>query len=126
MCPLCNSLVPIKKGETPDVIVGRHIDNDCKSDTAQQRRKVSLSPCASKIHHTGIFDNGSDISEGNLRYISMFSQFLAYRKNSKNWDTLNYYRDCPTNGIVGFYSAILRSKDADRITNRVDTDQTAP
>ena len=51
---------------------------------------------------------------------------LCYRKNSKNWDTLNYYRDCPTNGIVGFYSAILRSKDADRITNRVDTDQTAP
>ena len=51
---------------------------------------------------------------------------LAYRKNSKNWDTWNYYRDCPTNGIAGFYSAILRSKDADRITNRVDTDQTAP
>ena len=50
----------------------------------------------------------------------------SYRKNSINWDTLNYYRDCPTNGIVGFYSAILRSKDADRITNRVDTDQTAP
>ena len=49
-----------------------------------------------------------------------------YRKNSKYWDTLNYYRDCPTNGIVGFYSAILHSKDADRITNRVDTDQTAP
>ena len=54
------------------------------------------------------------------------SPFSAYRKNSKNWDTLNYYRDCPTNGIVGFYSAIFRSKDADRITNRVDTDQTAP
>ena len=54
------------------------------------------------------------------------SFYLIYRKNSKNWDTLNYYRDCPTNGIVGFYSAILRSKDADRITNRVDTDQTAP
>ena len=50
----------------------------------------------------------------------------SYRKNSKNWDTVDYYRDCPTNGIVGFYSAILRSKDADRITNRVDTDQTAP
>ena len=50
----------------------------------------------------------------------------TYRKNSKNWDTLNYYRDCPTNVIVGFYSAILRSEHADRITNRVDTDQTAP
>ena len=52
--------------------------------------------------------------------------FMVCRKNSKNWDTLNYYRDCPTNGIIGFYSALLRSKDADRITNRVDTDQTAP
>ena len=49
-----------------------------------------------------------------------------YRKNSKNWDTLNHHRDCPTNGIVAFYSAILRSKDSDRMTNRVDTDQTAP
>ena len=53
-------------------------------------------------------------------------EMSKYRKNSKNWDTLNYYRDCPTNGIVGFYCAILHSKDADRITNRVDTDQTAP
>ena len=52
--------------------------------------------------------------------------FVEYCKNSKNWDTLNYHRDCPTNGIVAFYSAILRSKDSDRITNRVDTDQTAP
>ena len=58
-----------------------------------------------------------------------FSGFLSnlkYRKNSKNWDTLNYHRDCPTNGIVAFYRAILSSKDSDRITNRVDTDQTAP
>ena len=54
------------------------------------------------------------------------TKWYMYRKNSKNWDTLNYYCACPTNGIVGFYSAILRSKDADRITNRVDTDQTAP
>ena len=56
----------------------------------------------------------------------MCSQYMYYRKNSKNWDTLNYHRDCPTNGILAFYSAILRSKDSDRITNRVDTDQTAP
>ena len=54
----------------------------------------------------------------------MKTMFDPYRKNSKNWDTLNYHRDCPTNGIVAFYSAILRSKDSDRITNRVDTDQT--
>ena len=61
------------------------------------------------------------------KLLTFFRQkIVAYRKNSKNWDTLNYYRDCPTNRIVGFYCAILHSKDADRITTRVDTDQTAP
>ena len=29
-------------------------------------------------------------------------------------------------GTLGFYSAVLCSKDADRITNREDPDQTAP
>ena len=29
-------------------------------------------------------------------------------------------------GTVGFYSAVLCSKDANRITNREDPDQTAP
>ena len=61
-----------------------------------------------------------------LPYQTIIHAFTEYRKNSKNWDTLNYHRDCPTNGIVAFYRAILRSKDSDRITNRVDTDQTAP
>ena len=32
----------------------------------------------------------------------------------------------PTIGTVGFYSAVLCSKDANRITNREDPDQTAP
>ena len=58
--------------------------------------------------------------------VKLISQDQKYRKNSKNWDTRNNYHNCPTIGTVGFYSAILRSKDADRITNRVDTDQTAP
>ena len=49
-----------------------------------------------------------------------------YRKNSKNWDTWNNYHNCPTIGTVGFYSAVLCSKDADRMTNREDPDQTAP
>ena len=51
---------------------------------------------------------------------------VEYRKNSKNWDTRNNYHNCPTIGTVGFYSAVLCSKDADTITNREDPDQTAP
>ena len=77
-------------------------------------------PAASRMCDTGITFPSSALAAYFL------SSFLVYRKNSKNWDTLNYHRDCPTNGIVAFYSAILRSKDSDRITNRVDTDQTAP
>ena len=74
----------------------------------------------------------------NLPYVSMMAilkfyeaeasilWFIGYRKNLKNWDTWNDYHNCPTIGTVGFYSAVLRSKDADRIINRVDPDQTAP
>ena len=64
--------------------------------------------------------------DGTATVLTIFSFICFTVKILINWDTLNYYRDCPTNGIVGFYSAILRSKDADRLTNRVDTDQTAP
>jgi len=41
VCPLCNKPIPLKKGEVPDVVVGRHIDSDCQSDPAKERRKVS-------------------------------------------------------------------------------------
>lgn len=30
MCPLCNKPVPTPRGQEPDFIVGRHIDNDCR------------------------------------------------------------------------------------------------
>ena len=82
-----------------------------------KERICSYTSQSKPTENGGKNENSSVVSPENI---------LFYRKNSKNWDTLNYHRDCPTNGIVGFYSAILRSKDADRITNRVDTDQTAP
>ena len=40
MCPLCNQPVPWKRGEAPDIAVGDHIDRDCQSDPAKQKRKV--------------------------------------------------------------------------------------
>lgn len=41
VCPLCNKPVPVTRGVSPDVVVGSHIDNDCKSDRAtQDRNKV--------------------------------------------------------------------------------------
>lgn len=42
MCPLCDTPIPIKRGEMPDIKVGEHIDRDCKSDPAQRKRKVSV------------------------------------------------------------------------------------
>lgn len=40
VCPLCNTPIPIRRGEMPDIKVGEHIDRDCKSDPAQRKRKV--------------------------------------------------------------------------------------
>jgi hypothetical protein len=42
VCPLCNTPVPTKRGEQPDIAVGAHIDNDCTSTPAKARRKVTV------------------------------------------------------------------------------------
>ncbi len=41
VCPLCNIPIPVKRGEPPDIKVGQHIDTDCQSDPAKEKRKVS-------------------------------------------------------------------------------------
>ncbi|XP_053084517.1 AN1-type zinc finger protein 2A isoform X3 [Pangasianodon hypophthalmus] len=46
VCPLCNTPIPIKRGEMPDVKVGEHIDRDCKSDPAQKKRKIFTNKCS--------------------------------------------------------------------------------
>ncbi|XP_022326021.1 AN1-type zinc finger protein 2A-like isoform X1 [Crassostrea virginica] len=48
VCPLCNNPIPVKKGEMPDDVVGQHIDRDCQSDPARNRRKVYTNRCSSK------------------------------------------------------------------------------
>lgn len=49
VCPLCNCPVSLgTAGALPDEVVGRHIDNDCQSETAQSRRKVYNNRCAVK------------------------------------------------------------------------------
>lgn len=40
VCPLCNTPVPVRRGEMPDAVVGEHIDRDCRSDPAQRQHKV--------------------------------------------------------------------------------------
>jgi hypothetical protein len=42
VCPLCNTPIPVKRGEQPDITVGAHIDSDCMSDPAKNRRKVTF------------------------------------------------------------------------------------
>ncbi|KAM8934431.1 AN1-type zinc finger protein 2B isoform 2-T2 [Pelodytes ibericus] len=45
VCPLCNTPIPVTRGQTPDIVVGDHIDRDCKSDPAQQKRKIFTNKC---------------------------------------------------------------------------------
>uniref|UniRef100_A0A915BZ88 AN1-type domain-containing protein n=2 Tax=Parascaris univalens TaxID=6257 RepID=A0A915BZ88_PARUN len=47
VCPLCGKPVPVARGELPDVVVGRHIDMDCKSDPAlSSRGKIYANRCS--------------------------------------------------------------------------------
>lgn len=48
VCPLCSQPVPGKRGEAPDIAVGEHIDRDCQSDPAKQKRKVFGNKCTMK------------------------------------------------------------------------------
>nr|CAG4651205.1 EOG090X0APF [Simocephalus serrulatus]SVE94408.1 EOG090X0APF [Simocephalus serrulatus] len=48
VCPLCNQPVPWKRGEAPDISVSDHIDRDCQSDPAKQKRKVFGNQCSMK------------------------------------------------------------------------------
>ncbi|XP_063171021.1 AN1-type zinc finger protein 2A [Candoia aspera] len=45
VCPLCNTPIPVRKGEMPDVAVGAHMDRDCKRDPAQQKQKIFTNKC---------------------------------------------------------------------------------
>uniref|UniRef100_A0A8B9QST2 AN1-type domain-containing protein n=1 Tax=Anas platyrhynchos TaxID=8839 RepID=A0A8B9QST2_ANAPL len=45
VCPLCNTPVPVRRGEMPDVLVGEHIDRHCKADPAQRQRKIFTNKC---------------------------------------------------------------------------------
>lgn len=45
VCPLCNTPVPVRRGEMPDAVVGEHIDRDCRSDPAQRQHKIFTNKC---------------------------------------------------------------------------------
>ena len=55
-----------------------------------------------------------------------FISNIIYRKNSKYWDTQTSYRSCPWYKTVIFYKEVMPPKDAERMANSVDPDQTAP
>lgn len=48
VCPLCNIPIPIQRGQLPDYAVSNHIDSDCQSDPAKQKRKVFTNKCSYK------------------------------------------------------------------------------
>jgi len=48
VCPLCNTPVPSKRGEQPDIAVSEHIDRDCQADPAIAKRKIYTNKCSVK------------------------------------------------------------------------------
>ncbi|XP_076319550.1 AN1-type zinc finger protein 2A-like isoform X2 [Tachypleus tridentatus] len=101
VCPLCNKPVPVKRGEPPDIKVGKHIDMDCQSDPAAKRKiytnRCSLKGCKQKelvpvtcsqckqnycLKHRHPIDHSCQGLQGNSRVISpMGAAALARAKN---------------------------------------------
>ncbi|NWX95612.1 ZFN2B protein, partial [Nothoprocta ornata] len=44
VCPLCNTPIPVRKGEIPDAVVGAHMDKNCKYNPAQ-KQKIFTNRC---------------------------------------------------------------------------------
>uniref|UniRef100_A0A8C3PSF0 Zinc finger AN1-type containing 2A n=1 Tax=Calidris pygmaea TaxID=425635 RepID=A0A8C3PSF0_9CHAR len=45
VCPLCNTPIPVQRGEIPDVVVGAHMDKDCNYNPAQQKQRIFTNKC---------------------------------------------------------------------------------
>ncbi|XP_034640566.1 AN1-type zinc finger protein 2A isoform X3 [Trachemys scripta elegans] len=45
VCPLCNTPIPVRRGEMPDIVVGAHMDRDCKYDPTQQKQRIFTNKC---------------------------------------------------------------------------------
>lgn len=48
VCPLCEKPVPVGKGKNVDEEVSRHIDQNCQSDPAKEKRKAYSNRCSMK------------------------------------------------------------------------------
>uniref|UniRef100_A0A8C0E0V8 Zinc finger AN1-type containing 2A n=2 Tax=Balaenoptera musculus TaxID=9771 RepID=A0A8C0E0V8_BALMU len=46
VCPLCNSPVPVKKDEIPDVVVGAHMDGGCKRHPGRKKEEIFSHRCS--------------------------------------------------------------------------------
>jgi len=46
VCPLCNKPIPVRKNQIADVVVGAHIDQDCQSLPAKNKRKTFKHRCS--------------------------------------------------------------------------------
>ncbi|CAF0748950.1 unnamed protein product [Didymodactylos carnosus] len=46
ICPLCGQAVSCSRNEEPDQVVSAHIDRDCKSDPALNRRRIYTNRCS--------------------------------------------------------------------------------
>ena len=71
---------------------------------------------------------GLSLKDGSQKWdITLTDRSVSdYRKNCKNQDTENVDCNCPKKQTVYLIHAVMPSNDADRMTNSIDLDQTAP
>ncbi|XP_056677752.1 AN1-type zinc finger protein 2A-like [Monodelphis domestica] len=46
VCPLCRAPVPVGRGKIADIVVGKHMDGDCKYNPAKEKPKIFIHRCS--------------------------------------------------------------------------------
>ncbi|NXJ70208.1 ZFN2B protein, partial [Rostratula benghalensis] len=45
-CVLCSAPIPVQRGETPDAVVGAHMDKDCNYNPPEQKQRIFTNKCS--------------------------------------------------------------------------------
>ncbi|XP_026981355.1 AN1-type zinc finger protein 2A isoform X1 [Sagmatias obliquidens] len=112
VCPLCNSPIPVKTGEVPDVVVGEHMDGACKHHPGKKKEKVRtesvsalwglVSPQRKEDFHVPLLKRGLQAERDAAGGLRRVSRQLLHSAQTPSGPRLHPRRPrCQHGGVLG-------------------------